>query len=89
MYENRQKIALIGIGTGTPDLLTSQAEKRIRESSCLIGAGRMLQCARQIPELPRKPEFEEYRADRKHTANTGTRLCSCPGIRDFSAGRKN
>ena len=64
MYENRQKIALIGIGTGTPDLLTSQAEKRIRESSCLIGAGRMLQCARQIPGLPRKPEFEEYRADR-------------------------
>lgn len=47
MNEDKKKmrqIRLIGIGMGTEGTLTIEAEEAIRESDCLIGAKRMLQC---------------------------------------------
>lgn len=37
-----REVSLIGTGPGSPDLLTVEAERAIRESDCLIGAERIL-----------------------------------------------
>lgn len=69
MSDMKQKISLIGIGTGKPDMLTGQALRAITEADCLIGASRMLEFAGQVlkeqntGKQSRKPFYEEYRAE--------------------------
>lgn len=70
MCEKRRNISLIGIGMGNPELLTVQALSRIRESGCLIGARRMLECVQEsirrgtLNEAQGKPCFAEYEAEK-------------------------
>ena len=64
MCEKGQKIFLVGIGMGTEEGVTVQAQKIIRSCDCLIGAKRMLDCARRIcadPLSEQRPMFSEYR----------------------------
>ena len=44
--DGRQKIFLVGIGMGTAEGLTGQANEAVRRCQCLIGAKRMLQTVR-------------------------------------------
>lgn len=63
MCEKGQKIFLVGIGMGTEEGVTVQAQKIIRSCDCLVGAGRMLDCARRICDAPlseQRPMFSEY-----------------------------
>ena len=48
MCEKEQRISLVGIGMGTEDGVTVQAQQIIRSCDCLIGAQRMLDCAQRI-----------------------------------------
>ena len=48
MCEKGQRISLVGIGMGTEDGVTVQAQQIIRSCDCLIGAQRMLDCAQRI-----------------------------------------
>ena len=64
MCEKEQRIFLVGIGMGTGEGVTVQAQKIIRSCDCLIGAKRMLDCARGIcadPLSEQRPMFSEYR----------------------------
>lgn len=45
MNETRQKVSLVGIGTGAGGTLSMEAMQVIRESDCIIGAKRMLESA--------------------------------------------
>jgi len=36
------RVALVGMGPGTPELMTQEARRAVREADCLIGAARML-----------------------------------------------
>lgn len=56
MCEKEQRIFLVGIGMGTEEGVTVQAQKIIRSCDCLIGAERMLGCARRICETPLSEE---------------------------------
>ena len=56
MCEKEQRIFLVGIGMGTEEGVTVQAQKIIRSCDCLIGAERMLDCARRICETPLSEE---------------------------------
>ena len=60
MCRETVRISLVGIGPGDGRLLTCEAAERIREADCLIGAGRMLQCAGAYLQKE-KPCFQEYR----------------------------
>ncbi|MCD8241271.1 MAG: precorrin-6A reductase, partial [Lachnospiraceae bacterium] len=51
-------ITLIGIGMGTPEGMTIEAVRAIREADLLIGAKRMLEAA----EAPEKPSYMAYTA---------------------------
>ena len=46
--EKRRKIFLTGIGMGMPEMLTARAKEVIDQADCLIGAKRMLECAKRI-----------------------------------------
>ena len=46
--DGRQKIFLVGIGMGTAEGLTGQANEAVRRCQCLIGAKRMLQTVREM-----------------------------------------
>ena len=64
--EKRRKIFLTGIGMGMPEMLTARAKEVIDQADCLIGAKRMLECAKRI--LPgemqeKKKMMVEYRPD--------------------------
>lgn len=48
MCEKEQRISLVGVGMGTEDGVTVQAQQIIRSCDCLIGAQRMLDCAQRI-----------------------------------------
>lgn len=68
MCSMEQKIFLVGIGMGTEEGVTVQAQRIIRASDCLIGARRMLECAERIcadggkeKAGTRKPVLAEYR----------------------------
>ncbi|MCD8098558.1 MAG: precorrin-6A reductase [Lachnospiraceae bacterium] len=52
-------ITLIGIGMGTPEGMTVEAARAIREAELLIGAKRMLEAA----EAPEKPSYMAYNAE--------------------------
>lgn len=54
-----QKIAIVGIGMGTPDTLTVEGKRVLAEAELLIGAGRMLE---QIA-LPGQVLFVSYKPD--------------------------
>ena len=72
MCNIQKKIWIVGIGTGSREQLTVQAEKVIRESDCLIGAKRMLQLAREVWEAIEDQDMEakqpvqvkEYQSDK-------------------------
>ncbi|MDO4260793.1 MAG: precorrin-6A reductase [Eubacteriales bacterium] len=53
---SRRLVTLIGIGMGTPEGMTVEAADTIREADLLIGAGRMLEAAREAE----KPVFAAY-----------------------------
>lgn len=64
--EKRRKIFLTGIGMGMPEMLTARAKEVIDQADCLIGAKRMLECAKRI--LPgemqeKKKMMVEYRPE--------------------------
>ncbi|MCD8198025.1 MAG: precorrin-6A reductase [Lachnospiraceae bacterium] len=52
-------VTLIGIGMGTPEGMTVEAARAIREADLLIGARRMLEAA----EAPEKASYMAYNAD--------------------------
>lgn len=54
-----RKIAIVGIGMGTPDTLTVEGKRSLAEAELLIGAGRMLE---QIA-LPGQAQFVSYKPD--------------------------
>lgn len=62
MCEKRQ-IYVVGIGAGSRELMTVQAAEVIQNCDCMIGAGRMIECAAKVcaVEQPRKGIFREYR----------------------------
>ncbi|MCD8337111.1 MAG: precorrin-6y C5,15-methyltransferase (decarboxylating) subunit CbiE [Lachnospiraceae bacterium] len=47
-HENSRCISCIGIGMGTPDTLTREAARKIREAEVIFGAARILECARVL-----------------------------------------
>lgn len=68
MCESRRRVFLAGIGMGTEIGITVQVRELILTCDCLIGAGRMLDCARGLltaegQEEPETPMLEEYRPD--------------------------
>lgn len=64
MSEKKQRVSLIGIGPGAPDMLTCQAKERIRKCDCLIGAQRMTELAKEAGLAAGVPVFVEYDAGR-------------------------
>jgi len=50
--ENSRRISCIGIGMGTPDTLTREAARAIREAEVSFGAARILECARLLLREP-------------------------------------
>ncbi len=73
MYEKKQKISLIGIGMGSRESMTIEAEQAIRGCDCMIGASRMLAAAGSVRygtiedssnRTGKVPELCEYDADR-------------------------
>lgn len=57
MCEKKQKIFLIGMGTGSYDTLTEEALQLLEDCDCVIGAKRMLAFVNQ----PGKPVFSSYK----------------------------
>ncbi len=55
----RRRVTLIGIGMGTPEGMTVEAARAVREADLLIGARRMLEAA----EAPEKASYMAYNAD--------------------------
>ncbi|MCD8074886.1 MAG: precorrin-6A reductase [Lachnospiraceae bacterium] len=60
---DERRISCIGIGMGTPDTLTREAARAIREAEVIFGAARILECARlllceseEISTLSKRPE---------------------------------
>ena len=49
-------VAVVGIGTGSPDGMTAEARRAVEASDCVIGAPRMLEAA----SFCGKPAFAEY-----------------------------
>ncbi len=43
-----RRISCIGIGMGTPDTMTHEAAREIRDAQIIFGAKRMLECARKL-----------------------------------------
>ncbi len=64
MCEER-KIFLVGIGMGTESGMTEQAQRLVLDCSCLIGAGRMLECAKALLGGIQEEKLfvEEYRTE--------------------------
>ncbi len=60
MCKEKRKIWLIGIGMGTKELLTREAEEAVKSSDCIIGANRMIQMFRDM----NKPCISEYKPER-------------------------
>ena len=69
MCEKQQKISLVGIGTGSMDLMTIEAAEAVRNCDCMIGAQRMLSAARNVRygTAGQIPELCEYNSDRIFT----------------------
>ena len=93
MCEKERVIFLVGIGMGTGDGMTVQAEKCIRSCDCLIGAQRMLESVGSEVRKT-KPMLAEYRPTEIVSYAEGTRStegseCSFPETRDFTAGQRN
>lgn len=51
----RREVVIVGIGMGSPDTLTFEADRALRECDCVIGASRMLEAVRRYG----KPGFAE------------------------------
>ena len=72
MCEQKRKVFLTGIGMGTKETMTAEAEEAILSADCLIGAERMLRsvcgemnrCTAQEETSPEKPFLCEYDACR-------------------------
>ncbi len=59
-----QKVTIAGIGMGMPDNMTAEVQKAIREADVLIGAGRMLEAAREfLGAESRTPSFDAYQPE--------------------------
>ena len=63
MCEKKQKISLVGIGMGTAETMTAQAEAAVQSADCLIGAQRMLDAVRDLGAAAGKPALAEYRGE--------------------------
>ncbi len=62
--EQRQRISLVGIGMGDRTSVTVRAGKIITSADCLIGAGRMMECAGRIADTEGKALYQEYGAEK-------------------------
>lgn len=59
-----QEVIIAGIGMGAAENMTLEVQKAIREADVLIGAGRMLEAAKEVcEEAGRKPCLDAYQPD--------------------------
>lgn len=70
----RQKIFLIGIGMGTAEGLTGQANEAVRRCQCLIGAKRMLQTVREMLQEKLKCREPETGLDKENSGEQNGRV---------------
>lgn len=62
--QEKRTVYLVGMGPGNPALLTKEALDALERAEVLIGADRMLQICRQMPEFCRKPVFCAYQKEK-------------------------
>ncbi|MCC8106863.1 MAG: precorrin-6A reductase [Clostridiales bacterium] len=67
MSDTSRRISCIGIGMGTPDTMTREAAREIREAEVIFGAKRMLECAQTLLDsyqTEQKEMVAEYSASK-------------------------
>lgn len=88
------RITLAGIGPGAISGMTAAVQEAIRKSDCLLGAGRMIDCALLLPDTQPSLVCREYRADRlvgfikEHASSCGSFCILLSGDTGFFSGSR-
>ncbi|MCD7761613.1 MAG: precorrin-6A reductase [Lachnospiraceae bacterium] len=72
VYDFDRRISCIGIGMGTPDTMTREAAREIREAEVIFGAKRMLECAQTLLDSFLTEQTETVRTLRSRTMGSET-----------------
>ncbi len=71
-YDSARRISCIGIGMGTPDTMTREAAREIREAEVIFGAKRMLECAQTLLDSSLTEQTKTVRILQSRTVESET-----------------
>ncbi|MCC8049250.1 MAG: precorrin-6A reductase [Clostridiales bacterium] len=70
--DSARRISCIGIGMGTPDTMTREAAREIREAEVIFGAKRMLECAQTLLDSSLTEQTKTVRILQSRTVGSET-----------------
>ncbi|MCD7716470.1 MAG: precorrin-6Y C5,15-methyltransferase (decarboxylating) subunit CbiT [Lachnospiraceae bacterium] len=80
-----RRISCIGIGMGTPDTMTREAAREIREAEVIFGAKRMLECAQTLLDSFLTEQTETVRISQSRTV--GPNIKTQQMVAEYSASK--
>ncbi len=84
-HVSARRISCIGIGMGTPDTMTREAAREIREAEVIFGAKRMLECAQTLLDSFLTEQTETVRTSQSRTV--GSNIKTQQMVAEYSASK--